>query len=192
MRDDKLWAAVTQLFNGSSTPTELKRGSEIGAGVAEIYKSIYAGVVQAEQHQQPGKTSALPAAEPSSIAQMAANLRKARGLPAEEVTIGGIAENQSKASPSPTAVPSAGIARGVEGQKPTLVAPKVEPAPVRNVEKVSPASPEPKFEPTPVGNVESQKPAPAPPKVNSTPVGNVDSYAPASPALEVPPTPLAM
>ena len=55
MRDDHLWAAVkiteaavTQLFNGASTPNEVKRGQQIGEIVAELYTAIYAGIVEAD------------------------------------------------------------------------------------------------------------------------------------------------
>ena len=47
---DRMWAAtrltevaVTQLFQGASTPTDAKRGQEIGLVVAELYAAIYAG-----------------------------------------------------------------------------------------------------------------------------------------------------
>ena len=55
MRDDHLWAAVkiteaavTQLFNGASTPNEVRRGLQIGEIVAELYTAIYAGIVEAD------------------------------------------------------------------------------------------------------------------------------------------------
>ena len=55
MRDDHLWAAVkiteaavTQLFNGASTPNEVRRGQQIGEIVAELYTAIYAGIVEAD------------------------------------------------------------------------------------------------------------------------------------------------
>ena len=55
MRDDHLWAAVkiteaavTQLFNGASTPNEVRRGQQIGEIVAELYTAIYAGIVDAD------------------------------------------------------------------------------------------------------------------------------------------------
>ena len=55
MRDDHLWAAVkiteaavTQLFNGASTPNEARRGQQIGEIVAELYTAIYGGIVEAD------------------------------------------------------------------------------------------------------------------------------------------------
>ena len=55
MRDDHLWAAVkiteaavTQLFNGASTPNEVRRGLQIGEIVAELYTAISAGIVEAD------------------------------------------------------------------------------------------------------------------------------------------------
>ena len=55
MQDDHLWAAVkiteaavTQLFNGASTPNEVRRGQQIGEIVAELYTAIYAGIVEAD------------------------------------------------------------------------------------------------------------------------------------------------
>ena len=55
MRDDHVWAAVkitkaavTQLFNGASTPNEVRRGQQIGEIIAELYTAIYAGIVEAD------------------------------------------------------------------------------------------------------------------------------------------------
>ena len=52
MRDDHLWAAgkvteaaVTQLFNGASTPNAIRRGQQIGEIVVELYIAIYAEFV---------------------------------------------------------------------------------------------------------------------------------------------------
>ena len=39
---------MTQLFNGASTPNEVRRGQQIGEIVAELYTAIYAGIVEAD------------------------------------------------------------------------------------------------------------------------------------------------
>ena len=68
MRDDQLWAAVkiteaavTQLFNGASTPNEVRRGQQIGEIVAELYTAIYAGIVEADYRV--GRTAAVESSD---------------------------------------------------------------------------------------------------------------------------------
>ncbi len=72
---DRMWAAtrlteaaVTQLFQGASTPVDTSRGQQIGQIVAELYSAIYTGEdVQSKQDARPSlaeRTANAPARSP--------------------------------------------------------------------------------------------------------------------------------